>query len=63
MQIFKRKIISPEKKMTIGEIAKDEGFKISYSKLKKAYNTCELSGKESDECRKILKELKIDIIE
>jgi hypothetical protein len=50
------------KKQTIGEVKK-EGFKINWKSFKKAYNTCELEGKESHSCKKVLEDLGIDVID
>ncbi|MEK6881019.1 MAG: hypothetical protein AABY22_15480 [Nanoarchaeota archaeon] len=46
----------------IGDISK-EGFKVNYKSLKKAIHGCEYKGKESDECKKIMKDLGITVIE
>jgi len=42
------------------------GFKLNYTKIKNAVHKCELEKSEknkSDECRKIFKDLNIEIIE
>lgn len=40
-----------------------EGFKVNYSKLKKAIMQCEMEGNHTDNCKKILKDLGIDTID
>ena len=60
---FKTRKVEKEKPK-LSEIAGEkEAFKINWKRYKEAYNTCELKGKESDDCKKILKEMNIDIIE
>ena len=52
--------------MEIGNLTKKEGFKLDYSKIKRAIHKCELEKQEKnskEECRKIFKELNIDIID
>lgn len=48
-------------KPKVGDYHK-EGFKVNYTKLKKAIMSCELQGKHSDDCKKMLKDLGIDSI-
>ena len=43
-------------------VIKAGGFKMKYNQVKKTVMTCEID-KNSDECKKMLKELNIDIIE
>lgn len=48
--------------LTVSDINK-EGFKVDYSRLKKAVMSCEIEGKNSDSCKRVLKDLGIDVIE
>ena len=53
------------KKPTIGECSK-EGVKVNYTKIRNAINRCEVEmvdKKSRDECKKIFKELNINIFE
>lgn len=47
--------------MEVKELEKkfEKGFKVDYSKIKKAVMTCELD-KQSQECKKMLKDLGIE---
>lgn len=46
--------------MEIGNFTEKKAFKIDYSKLRKAVLECELD-KSSQECKKMLKDLNIEV--
>lgn len=54
-----------DRKATVGDVSKN-GFKVDYSKLRKAVLECELN-KDRDsnrnECKRILRELNIDVFD
>lgn len=50
-----------KKPLTVSDMNK-EGFKVSYDKLKRAINECEYKS-DKHECKRILKDLGIEVID
>lgn len=47
----------------MGNVNAGNEFKISWTKFKKAHHTCDIEGRDSDNCRRHLKEIGIEFVD
>lgn len=51
-----QKVVKPDNSVKMGNVNNGEAFKISWRNLKKIHHTCDIEGKDSDPCRRALRE-------